>query len=195
MLEFLRIVAGGVIIGVITGRILAENPTHVNRLRPSVWKKKLQQMSKKKLVGLLGWSALTVFLCFIVTGIVGGLLENANIRVVRPEADLTRRIAEVSKIMFLLFAILFPILEEWVFRGIFIDELLRLGVSKFEAVFVPALTFATFHLSNPGTEPAIILLLLPAGLLLGVCYLKAGLSGSIIAHSSYNFLIFVLNYL
>lgn len=194
MLEFLRIVAGGVVIGLITGKVLAENPTHINRLRPSIWRKKLRQMNRGKLVKLFGWSALTVFLCFIATGIVGRSLESANIRTVRPEEDLMRKMVETSMVFSLLVVVLLPILEEWVFRGIFIDELLGLGVSKFEAVFAQALAFAAFHLSNPGMEPAIILVLLPAGLLLGMCYLKTGLSGSIIAHSSYNFLIFALTY-
>lgn len=194
MLELVRVAAGGVLIGAIVGKLLAENPSHIDRLRPSAWKRELRRMKRRKWISLLTWPFLVAIACIFVTGSIGGLLESAGVRVVEPEEDLTRKIAEASRVLCLLVVLLLPILEEWVFRGIFIDEMMELGASKVEAVAVPALAFAAFHLSNPGAEPAIVLLLFPAGVLLGLCYLKTGLPGSIVAHSTYNFILFMLSY-
>lgn len=63
-------------------------------------------------------------------------------------------------------AIIAPIIEELIFRGIIMHGLMR-NYSKFTAVFVSALMFALFHL-NPWQFPATFIL----GLLLGFLMLR-----------------------
>jgi len=79
-----------------------------------------------------------------------------------------------------------PIFEEWIFRGILLEEVARRTRSKWIGVIVSTLIFAAFHLSNPGTYLAFVLPMLGAGLLLGACYLVSGLAGAIITHNLYN---------
>jgi len=63
-------------------------------------------------------------------------------------------------------AIIAPIIEELIFRGIIMHGLMR-NYSKFTAVFISALMFALFHL-NPWQFPATFIL----GLLLGFLMLR-----------------------
>lgn len=63
-------------------------------------------------------------------------------------------------------AIIAPIVEELIFRGVIMHGLMR-NYSKFTAVFVSALMFALFHL-NPWQFPATFVL----GLLLGLLMLR-----------------------
>jgi len=63
-------------------------------------------------------------------------------------------------------AIIAPVVEELVFRGVIMHGLMR-NYSKFTAVFVSALMFALFHL-NPWQFPATFIL----GLLLGILMVR-----------------------
>lgn len=63
-------------------------------------------------------------------------------------------------------AIIAPIVEELIFRGVIMHGLMR-NYSKFTAVFVSALMFALFHL-NPWQFPATFIL----GLLLGILMVR-----------------------
>lgn len=67
---------------------------------------------------------------------------------------------------FLKVAIIAPIIEELIFRGVIMHGLMR-NYSKFTAVFVSALLFALFHL-NPWQFPATFIL----GLLLGILMVR-----------------------
>ncbi len=66
------------------------------------------------------------------------------------------------------------------------DEIIRWKGSRLLAVVVSTIIFSLFHLFNPGTYPGVVLSLIPVSLLLGACYLYAGLGGSIVAHNIYN---------
>jgi len=85
-----------------------------------------------------------------------------------------------------------PIFEEWVFRGILLEEVSRRARSRLLGVLISALVFALFHLSNPGTYPAYAIPLVAGGILLGVCYLLVGLGGAIISHCAYNSLLMIM---
>jgi membrane protease YdiL (CAAX protease family) len=94
----------------------------------------------------------------------------------------------------LLFVIvnLLPIFEEWIFRGILLEEASRRTRSRLLGVVISALAFALFHLSNPGTYPAYTIPLVAGGILLGACYLRVGLGGAIISHCAYNSILMVM---
>jgi len=184
--DIVRVVGGGVVAGILAGRLLAENPAHLERLRPDYWRRTATGMGRRDWARLAGWSVCVLVLCIIATAGVGALLESLRIEVMRPEEDLLGKIGERWWWGLLAIAIGLPVLEEWVFRGMLIDEIVRAGVSRAEAVVISALAFAVFHIFNPGAGPGIVPLIFPAGVLLGVCYLKTGLAGSTLAHVSYN---------
>jgi membrane protease YdiL (CAAX protease family) len=87
---------------------------------------------------------------------------------------------------------LLPIFEEWIFRGILLEEASRRTRSRLLGVVISALAFALFHLSNPGTYPAYTIPLVAGGILLGACYLRVGLGGAIISHCAYNSILMVM---
>ncbi|MGC8817669.1 MAG: CPBP family intramembrane glutamic endopeptidase, partial [Candidatus Hadarchaeum sp.] len=88
--------------------------------------------------------------------------------------------------------VILPIFEEWIFRGILLEEISLRTKSRVLGVLASALAFGFFHLSNPGTYPALAIPLTLGGALLGACYLVNGLAGSILSHILYNFLILVV---
>jgi len=191
VLDAARVAVGGVTIGLLAGRLLAENPSHLERLRPSYWRRIAAKMGRRGWARLAGWSACVLVLCILATSLVSLLLARLQVEVMKPEEDLMRKLGERWRWGLLVLVLGLPILEEWVFRGILMDELVRMGASRAWAVAVSALAFAAFHLSNPGAGPGIVLVVLPAGVLLGVCYLRAGLAGSILSHAFYNLVIFL----
>lgn len=118
--------------------------------------------------------------------VVQFLLAEAAVPIVNPSEYPFTGLEEHYPWILLIIVNVLPIFEEWVFRGILIDEYYRWRRSRLGAVVFSSLLFAFFHLSNPGTYPAFVLAIFPSSLLLGVCYLKAGLAGAIFAHNVYN---------
>lgn len=127
-----------------------------------------------------GVFALVLALC------VNWILIEANVPVVNPEEYPFVGLEERYPWVLLLIVNILPIFEEWIFRGILIDEFITWKRSRLGAVLFSSLLFSIFHLSNPGTYPAFALAIFPTSLLLGVCYLRAGLGGAVLAHNLYN---------
>jgi uncharacterized protein len=83
-------------------------------------------------------------------------------------------------------AIMAPIIEEMIFRGVIMHGLMR-NYSKFTAVFVSALLFALFHL-NPWQFPATFVL----GLILGILMLRTrNIYLCILGHATNNGLVLI----
>jgi membrane protease YdiL (CAAX protease family) len=93
----------------------------------------------------------------------------------------------------LLLALVTPIalLEELVFRGIFLD-FIRHHSNVIVALILSSFMFSFYHFANPGTLPPFLLIGMVAGILFGVAYLKAGVLGSFLVHGGYNISIVVL---
>jgi len=99
------------------------------------------------------------------------------------------QIEAASPLLLMITAILIPVIEEWVFRGILQEEISRRMRSRAAGLVLTAAIFALFHLSNPGTYPAAVLPLFLGGLTFGICYIDIGLAGAIASHSACNFII------
>lgn len=190
--DLLRILLAGVVLGLVVGRLVARRPSHINRLRPRYWRAVMRKMKRRHWVRLLTIALWVTVASIVVTGLVGTLFQQVHLD--PGENPLAVYVQDYPWLILVVVNVL-PIFEEWIFRGIIIDEMVRWRRSKLLAVVVSALIFAGFHLSNPGTYPAYALLLIPAGLLLGACYLKTGLAGSIIAHNSYNTFLVIISVL
>ena len=192
LLDLARVLVAGVVLGLIVGKLVVRRPHQIERLRPRHWRAAIRKMKRKQWVRLFTVALFVTAASLIASTVVGTLLQQAEIQVVSPDEYPFTSIERDYPLLVLASVNILPIFEEWVFRGVIIDEMVRWRKSKLLAVVVSALLFAVFHLSNPGTYPALVVSMLPASLLLGICYLYTGLGGAIVAHNSYNtFLVIV----
>ncbi len=194
-LDLARVLIPGILLGLLVGRLLVRRPSHLDRLRPRFWRAAMRRMRRKHWVRLITIALWVTAASLVVTSVVGTLLQRAEVQLYSPEEYPFTTLERDYPWLILVAVNVLPIFEEWVFRGIIIDEVLRWRRSKFLAVIVSTVIFALFHLSNPGTYPAFVIPLLGAGLLLGTCYLYTGLGGAIIAHNSYNTFLVVIGVL
>jgi membrane protease YdiL (CAAX protease family) len=188
----IRILAAGIILGVVVGKFVAERPYHLKRILPSHWFKVARRMNKNQWVRLVAVALLVTVACLLVTYFVAGMFVRAGVKLEEPAENPLRILQQEFPWALLILVNILPIFEEWVFRGVMMDEIIRQKGSALLAVILSSVVFAAFHLSNPGTYPAFALTLFPSSLLLGICYLKVGLGGAVLAHNSYNsFLVIV----
>ncbi|MFN4133578.1 MAG: lysostaphin resistance A-like protein [Candidatus Hadarchaeales archaeon] len=193
VLSLLRIVIAGIILGVIVGKLLVENPHHVKRLMPRHWRRVMRKMKHGDWVKLFSTGMATLAASIVITFFLSNLFITAGVALENPEENPLRQIEAISPFLILITANILPIFEEWIFRAVIIDEVLRRKRSRLLAAVVSSVAFSLFHLSNPGTYPAYALSIFPASLILAWCYLRAGLGGSVFAHNSYNTFIIVMD--
>lgn len=192
-LSVLRVLLAGILLGFIIGKLLASRPEHIRRLMPSHWGKKARRMSREKWVRLFSTGLAAFAASLALTSILSTILTASGVELENPSENPLRAIEAVSPLLILVVANALPIFEEWIFRAVIIDEVLRRKKSKLIAILVSSLLFSIFHLSNPGTYPGYAISLFPASLVLAWCYLRAGLGSSIFAHNSYNTFIVLMN--
>jgi len=184
--DLARILIPGIILGVAVGRIVALRPSYVDRLRPYYWLSAAHSMKRSDWVRLITTVLWVLAASLIASAVIGTFLQEARIQTYSPEEFPLTAMERDYPWLVLIAVNLLPIFEEWVFRCILIDELVRWRRSKVLAIVISTVLFSLFHLSNPGTYLGYAVPLIPAGLLLGLCYLRTGLGGAIIAHNSYN---------
>lgn len=185
-LDLARVLVVGALLGVFVGRVVVRRPSHFERLRPRYWRAVMRRMKLKDWAKLIAIALVVAAVSIVISEKIGELLARAEVPTYSPGEFPITAIQKEFPLLSLVLVNVLPIFEEWIFRGIFIDEIVRWRKSKLLAVVLSTIVFAVFHLSNPGTYPAYILPLIPGGLLLGVCYLYTGLGGAILAHNLYN---------
>jgi membrane protease YdiL (CAAX protease family) len=200
-LDLARVLVVGVLLGVFVGRFVARRPFYFERLRPRYWRAVMRRMKWKDWAKLITIAIAVAVVSIFISNEIGALLQRAEIPIYSPQefpfTAIPKEYPAIQKAypwLLLVLVNVLPIFEEWIFRGIFIDEILRWRHSKLLAVALSTIIFAVFHLSNPGTYPAYVLPLIPGGLLLGVCYLYTGLGGAIIAHDLYNTYLVIIGF-
>ena len=185
-------VGGGLLLGLFVGKAVVSKPFQMERLRPRYWIGAAKKMKRKQWVRLVVIALWVTVASLIVTDLLTRFFTQAGAPLVNPDEYPFTQVQQDYPWLVLILANVLPIFEEWVFRGIIIDEIYEWKHSKALAVGLSALLFAAFHLSNPGTYLSFVVSLIPASILLGLCYIKVGLGGSIIAHNAYNsFLVIV----
>ncbi|GEM_PF-562189 len=184
--DLARVLVPGLILGVVVGKLVALRPSYVDRLRPYHWLGAAHRMKRSDWARFITTVLLVFVASLIASEVISTFLQKAGIPTYSPEEFPFTAMERDYPWLVLIAVNLLPIFEEWVFRCILIDELVRWRGSKILAVVLSTVLFSLFHLSNPGTYLGYTVPLIPAGLLLGLCYLRTGLGGAIIAHSSYN---------
>ena len=152
-------------------------------------------MRRKEWVRLITIALWFTAATLLVATIVGIALSEAGVELYSEEDYPFTTLEKEFPLLLLVAVNVLPIFEEWIFRGIILEEVARRARSKWLGVVVSTLVFAAFHLSNPGTYPAFAIPLLGAGVLLGACYLVSGLAGAIITHNAYNTILVFLRLL
>lgn len=191
-LDFLRILVAGLVLGLVVGKLVVLRPHYLERMRPRYWIPRARSMRRKEWVRLISialWFTVATLFVAIIAGVV---LSEAGVELYSEEEYPFTALEEQYPLLLLVVVNVLPIFEEWIFRGILLEEVARRARSKWLGVGISTLVFAAFHLSNPGTYPAVMIPLIGAGFLLGACYLISGLAGAIITHNAYNSILVIL---
>jgi len=191
-LDLLRILVAGLVLGLVVGKLVVLRPHYLEQIRPRFWVPQVRNMRRKEWVRLISIALWFTAATLIVAGIVGAVLSEAGVELYSEEEYPFTALEKQYPLLLLVVVNVLPIFEEWIFRGILLEEVARRARSKWIGVGISTLIFAAFHLSNPGTYPAVTIPLIGAGLLLGACYLISGLAGAIITHNAYNSILVIL---
>jgi membrane protease YdiL (CAAX protease family) len=189
-LDLARVLIAGVILGLVIGKLITRRPYYLRRLHPRFWlnaAKKMRARDWVKLSIITSYFAVLAFFLIIDITILmpAGWLYSQ-------EEYIFVKLAEISLPLLFITVTVLPIFEEWIFRGILLEEAARRTRSRLAGLVISALIFAAFHLSNPGMYPASIIPMTVGGLILGTCYLLGGLASAIVCHSLYNAMLIVI---
>lgn len=190
--DLARVLVTGIALGLVVGKLVVLRPRYFERIRPRTWLPSLRRMGRREWFRLVAIALAFAAISLALITIVGVVLQDAGVELYSEEEYPFTAIQKEYPLLLLLAVNVLPIFEEWIFRGILLEEIALRSRSKLVGVLISSLIFAAFHLSNPGTYPAFAVPLIGAGLLLGVCYLLSGLAGAIIAHNAYNSILVVL---
>lgn len=191
-LDLARILVAGAVLGLVVGKLVADKPYYLERIRPRSWLQIARKMRKRDWFKLISIALAFTVASFLLATIIGIMLSEVGVQLYSEEEYTFTVLEKTSPILLLLTVNILPILEEWIFRGILLEEIAHRSHSRWLGVALSAVVFALFHLSNPGTYPAFAVPLIGAGILLGACYLYSGLAGAIIAHNAYNSILVIL---
>ena len=185
-LDLARVLVAGIALGLLVGKLVVLRPRYLERLRPRSWRRMIKLMDRWDWQRLLCIAIIFAGSAFFLILFVEAGIDAMGWRLYSEEEYIFTKLEKISWPALLVTVNILPIFEEWIFRGILLEEIALRSRSKFVGVLLSSLIFAAFHLSNPGTYPALAVPLVGAGFLLGACYLLSGLAGAIIAHNAYN---------
>ncbi len=191
-LDLAKILVIGAALGLVIGKLVVLRPRYFERIRPRTWLPSLRQMGRHEWFRLIAIALAFTATSLAFVTIASTVLQGAGVPLYSEEEYPFTAIQKEYPLLLLLVVNVLPIFEEWIFRGILLEEISLRSRSKLVGVLLSSLIFAAFHLSNPGTYPAFAVPLIGAGLLLGACYLISGLAGAIIAHNAYNSILVLL---
>lgn len=193
-IDLARIIIPGTLLGIIVGRILAETPQYLDLIKPQNWKEKIKKASKSQWIKLFSLSILFGISMYIAQIELGDLITS-QLGPLLSEENIFTRIAGISFPLLLASITILPILEEWIFRGVLLEEISKRSNSKLLGLAGSAGLFALFHLTNPGTYLAAAIPYFVGGIIIGGGYLAGGLGVAVIAHIIYNLMPFILYFI
>lgn len=187
-----RIIVPGIILGFLIGKLVGEKPAYLKLINPSTWISEAKRATTKRWIRVFTLSIIIGIAMFFVQLKIGNIV----IRLFGPllaEENIFTQIARFSLPVFVISVTVLPILEEWIFRGVILEEIYQFSQSKKTALLSSSLIFAIFHLSNPGTLPPAVITYFIGGLIIGGGYLVGGFSVAVFSHVLYNVIPFLFN--
>lgn len=192
-IEIVRIFVPGVVLGIVVGKLLLERPSYLELMNPAFWSYEAKRASKRKWIQILALSVIFgVFSYYVSLGVREIAMNTIGPKPFLSEENIFTDIASYSPALLIISITVLPIVEEWIFRGVFLEEISRLTESKWGGLLLSSLLFAIIHLTNPGTYLAAIFPYFVGGIILGVSYLMGGLSVAVFSHVLYNLMPFFL---
>lgn len=189
LLDIVRI-AGMILSIFLFARYLRKHPRAFRPLSPRVWISRARSMNRRSWARVVGVGVAFALISFALLPRASTAVEEEIGPVVTdPEQHPVTIIHGIFPAFLLGFAVVMPVFEEWIFRGMILREFLK-ARGWVVALLVSSAAFAALHVANPGTAPLMFLPAFLAGLLFGVSYLYGGLGASTISHSLYNGIVF-----
>lgn len=192
LIDIVRIIVPGIVLGVLIGRIIFEKPRYIKLIQPKNWIDKASKLKKKDWIKLIFFSLLFGLLSNIIIGQLQNIIIPIFGEVITPGENIFYEMAKLwIPLLFITITIL-PIFEEWIFRGIILEEISQKSKSKILGVIVSAGLFSLLHLTNPGTQPPSLIIYFVGGIILGSTYIVGGLKMAVFTHIFYNVSPFIL---
>lgn len=171
--------------------MLADNPHYLKLINPLFWIEKAKKFTKKRWMRVISLSVLFGGILFLVGSEIGTIVTRLWGPILSKQNIFTS-IQSFSLPIFIVSITLLPIVEEWIFRGVILEEISKISKSKWLALILSSLLFALFHLSNPGTHLTAVIPYFFGGMIIGGGYLAGGLSVAALCHIIYNLLPYLL---
>ncbi len=184
--SILRVSVAGIILGIIVGKIVVDKPKYLDFFRVKQWGSKIKKVTPRNWAKFGATVAIFTAMSYYAALLISQFMVSQGISAVDPT---DYPFYHLPPLLLAFIVTIMPIFEEWIFRGIVLEEVSEKSKSKIVGLVVSALLFAVFHLSNPGMLPASMLPLTVSGFLLGGAYLIGGLPVAISSHCLYNAII------
>lgn len=167
-------------------RLSPDGSRYIQWLNPRSWVRAVRQMSRGEWAKFIAIGFIVLVVAFFARGLVSDAVREHVGQTVNLEDNAVQNIATISPWLLLIMAGTLPVFEEWLFRGVILSEIRRVGKSTASALFLSSLMFGSFHLINTGFYPPGIIPMAVVGVLFGVAFLAGGLKSSILSHSGLN---------
>lgn len=186
-----RTIIPGIVLGTLLGYIINRRPEYIEMWDPRNWE--LDFNPKKVMV--VGAACMVVVIALFVSEVfISRGIEQAGHKTLE-EQNYATNMADFSVLFFFVAITVIPIFEEWIFRGVFLEEIhRRIGgkIGKWVAVVATAIGFGIAHLLNPGVLVFGFIPFTAAGVVYGIVYVYAGLKAAIFTHIGSNLFPFIL---
>ena len=192
ILDIIRIIVPGIILGIFVGRLIFERPSYIELIKPKNWIKKASQLKGKDWVKLIFFSLLFGILSYVIIGQLQSLIVPTLGETITPGDNIFYKMASLWIPLLFISITILPIFEEWIFRGIILEEISKRSKSKYLGLIISAGLFAILHLTNPGTQLPSLIIYFVGGLILGSTYIVGGLKMAVFTHIFYNISPFVI---
>jgi membrane protease YdiL (CAAX protease family) len=190
-LDLIKICFAGVALGVVVAKLITNKPNYLRRIFPRVWIPEVKHMRRQDWVDTAAIVLVFTVASFFLVGFISAEVASRWSMYSEEEYAFTQ-IEETSFVLLAIMVNILPIFEEWIFRGILLEEVAVRSHSKTLGIIISGIIFGIFHLSNPGTYLPSAIPLIVAGIMLGICYVLGGLKSSILCHCAYNSILLFL---
>ncbi|MFB6216383.1 MAG: lysostaphin resistance A-like protein, partial [Candidatus Aenigmatarchaeota archaeon] len=150
---FFRVIVPGIALGLILGWVVDRRPEYWKKLDPRSWSWDWDPETALK-VGVI--CSVIIAGVFLAEVWIGQLVREAGAKTME-ESNYATQMFNFSAILFFAAITIQPIFEEWIFRGVFLEEIKRQLGNRWIAIILSGVFFAVAHLFNTGVLPAALL--------------------------------------